>query len=360
MLGTPRPTVSIIIKALNEERRIAGAIESALAALQGFGGEVILADCASNDRTVEIAAKYPIKIARMSKIEDRSCGAACQLGYQYSSGRYICLIDGDMRLREGFLSAAVRFLEENLEVAGVAGSLIEQEKENLEFIMEAEFEPVRRPPGPAPVLEGTGMYRREAITSVSYFGDRNLHAGEDLDLAARLKAEGWKLARLNLPFVDHYGHSGDAYRLLLRRWKTRYAFGNGEAIRASLGKSHFWPLLQMMKKSIFQLSLVHAWWFCLLVLPFIAGGAEQATLTIAILGLLPFAVIALRYRSIRRGIYRVVFLNFNAAAIWPGLLRRAYSDPADWIDSTLIRDPAVVDRRAAELLRDNLEPQAQR
>jgi glycosyltransferase involved in cell wall biosynthesis len=45
-------TVSIIIKAFNEERHIASCIESALAALDGMAGEVILADGASTDRTV--------------------------------------------------------------------------------------------------------------------------------------------------------------------------------------------------------------------------------------------------------------------------------------------------------------------
>ena len=56
------PLVSIIIKALNEERRIALAIESALAALSGIDGEVILADGGSTDRTLEIAREYPIVI----------------------------------------------------------------------------------------------------------------------------------------------------------------------------------------------------------------------------------------------------------------------------------------------------------
>ena len=60
-----RPTVSVIIKAFNEEQHIAGAIESALAALAGIDGEVILADGASTDRTVEIAKKYPVKIVRL-------------------------------------------------------------------------------------------------------------------------------------------------------------------------------------------------------------------------------------------------------------------------------------------------------
>ena len=46
------PAVSIIIKALNEERYIATAIESALIALAGLDGEVILADSGSSDRTI--------------------------------------------------------------------------------------------------------------------------------------------------------------------------------------------------------------------------------------------------------------------------------------------------------------------
>ena len=49
------PRVSVIIKALNEQKRIAVSIESALTAISAVGGEVILADSCSTDRTVEIA-----------------------------------------------------------------------------------------------------------------------------------------------------------------------------------------------------------------------------------------------------------------------------------------------------------------
>ena len=55
-------------------------------------GEVILADSASTDRTIEIAAKYPIKIVTLQPVEDRSCGTGVQLAYQYSAGRF-CLFD---------------------------------------------------------------------------------------------------------------------------------------------------------------------------------------------------------------------------------------------------------------------------
>ena len=112
MLEKFQPTVSVIIKALNEERHIASAIESALAALEGTPGEVILADAASTDRTVEIARRYPIKIVQLNNTKERSCGAGAQLGFQHSNGQYLCLMDGDMQLHAGFLSAAIQFLEE--------------------------------------------------------------------------------------------------------------------------------------------------------------------------------------------------------------------------------------------------------
>src|SRR5258706_5393504 len=127
------PTVSIIIKALNEQRHVAAAIESALAALGGIDGEVILADSGSRDRTIEIARRYPIKIVQLINTAERSCGIGAQLGFQYSRGRYLCLIDGDMQLHDDFLPAAFDFLAKNPTVAGVGGFIIDREISNLEF-----------------------------------------------------------------------------------------------------------------------------------------------------------------------------------------------------------------------------------
>src|SRR6185437_6390909 len=106
-------------KALNEERYIALAVESALAALAGLDGEIILADSASTDRTIEIAARYPITIVCLDHVEDRSCGAGAQLAYQYCSGDYVCIVDGDMTLNAGFLQTAIEYLGEHKDVAGV-------------------------------------------------------------------------------------------------------------------------------------------------------------------------------------------------------------------------------------------------
>ena len=97
--------VSVIIKALNEEKRIAAAIESALHAIRTVGGEVILADSFSTDRTVEIAQAYPIRIVQLAHPEDRRCGVGPQLGYQHSRGEFVYILDGDMEMLDAPLPA---------------------------------------------------------------------------------------------------------------------------------------------------------------------------------------------------------------------------------------------------------------
>ena len=233
---TKPPTVSIIIKALNEERRIALAIESALAALVGIDGEVILADGGSTDRTIEIAQKYPIVIVQLNRIEDRCCGSGAQLGFQYSRGQYLMLMDGDQQLRPTFLPAALAALRQDPKLAGAGGAIVECNVDNEEYEQRSRrIDPDGRA-GPVTRLNGSGLYRRTAIASVGYLTDRNLHGGEELDLGSRLHAAGWALTKIDGPIVDHHPHIGNAYRLLLRRIRNKNASGAGELFK--IGRAH--------------------------------------------------------------------------------------------------------------------------
>ncbi len=338
------PDVTIIIKALNEQRHIAAAIESAIAALEGMRGEIILADSASTDRTVEIAAQYPIKIVRLTRIADRSCGAGVQLGYQYSAGRYVCLIDGDMRLHRPFLPAAIAFLETHPQFAGVGGMIVECETGNFEYVKRASAADPDRLPGEVKRLDCGGMYRREAIEATGYMGDRNLHGGEEFEFGARLRARGWRLARIDVPAVDHHGHSGNPYALLRRRWATGFAFSTGEILRGTFGQSAFWLVLHKLRWELFLFAAVHGWWLALIATPFLVRGPVAATLAVAALALFPFAAMSLRCRSIGLGLYSVAAWNVYAAGLWPGLLRQRV-DPARWIASTVLRDAATPGNR---------------
>lgn len=332
--------VSIVIKALNEERHIAAAIESALVAAEGMNAEVILADSASTDRTVEIARRYPVKIVRMTNVKDRSCGAGAQLGFQYATGRYVYLIDGDMRMRPDFLAAALRFLQDHPNCGGVGGLLVEHETENLEYVKRRNREYAVRKPGAVARLDGGGLFRRAAIMSAGYLTDRNLHGGEELELGARLTAAGWKLARLDLPDVDHYGHSGNAYSLLLRRLRTGVSWANGEVLRAAAGRRHFGAVVDSLKRMLTLVAFVHVWWAGIIAALTLSRSATQSMLLVAAIALFPILVMAWRSRSLSVGAYSVAAWQVNAIGFWLGLLRRR-ALPTDWIESEVVQDESA-------------------
>jgi GT2 family glycosyltransferase len=332
-----RPNVSIIIKALNEEGHIAAAIESAIAALDGVGGEIVLADSASTDRTVDIGVNYPIKIVTLISRADRSCGAGVQLGYQYSAGDYICLLDGDMQLHGQFLPTAIAFLKKNPEFAGVGGLIVERETANLEYVKRATAVDFDRLPGEVNRLDCGGVYRRAAIENVGHLGDRNVHGGEELELALRLRARRWRLARIDVPAIDHHGHSGSSYALLRRRWTSRFAFSSGEILRATFGTRAFMLAIRKMRRDLLLFAAVHAWWLALIATPFAIGGFGAAAAGVALLAALPFVAMSVRARSVGIGIYSVAAWNVYAAGLWPGLFRRRV-DPGRWIESVVIRD----------------------
>lgn len=310
--------VSVIIKALNEEAKIAATIESALAAIAKLDGEVILADSLSTDHTVEIAQKYPIKIAQLTRPEDRGCGVGAQLGYQHSEGEYLYVLDGDMLMRPGFLESAIELMEKAPEVAGVGGRLVERNTDSLEFQARLARAPVNMQPGTVDRLDGGGLYRRSAIERVGYLTNRNLHSYEELDLATRLRSAGYKLVRIPVDAVDHFGHTTDAFELLKRRWRSRYIFGIGEVVRASLGKPHQGLLLKDLRELRVYL-VATCWILASMLLCLMAAMGVVPWLAPLALALAPGVLMSIRRRSVKLGMYAVTSWVFHAAALFVGL-----------------------------------------
>lgn len=328
-------TVSVIIKTLNEEEKIAATIESALAAIARVGGEVVVADSGSRDRTLAIAAGYPVTIARIEPPALPSCGIGPQLGYQYSRHPFLCLIDGDMTLDPDFLPQALAFLEDNPAVAGVTGHVEEKAVANLEFARRATRDAPEKRVGPVDRMNGGGLYRRAAIEDVGYFSDRNLHGYEEFELGARLRDAGWRLHRLDRRFVGHYGHTENSYRLLLRRWRSKYLFGIGELLRASLGRRYFLRLFGELPELKLWLA-IYLWWGLSLALLVLVPG--KALALAVVFGLFAAVVLAMgvRKRSLSMGLYTVVAWFFHAAALPVGFLRRR-REPSAPIESRLLQ-----------------------
>jgi glycosyltransferase involved in cell wall biosynthesis len=337
-------SVSVVIKTLNEEANVAAAIESALRAVHALGGEVVLADSCSSDRTIEIASAYPIRIVQLADPAERSCGIGPQLGFQHSLGEYVYLLDGDMQLIPGFIERALAFLAQHPEVAGVGGRITECNLGSLEFLERALRKEPHRAPGVVDRLDSGGLYRRMAIQEVGYLSDRNLHSYEEFDLAVRLRSRGWKLWRVPIDAIGHHGHETPPYELLVRRWRSGYTFGMGEMVRSAVGQQ--WMRLVWRDQRELRIYLgVLVWWAALLSTPLWPVPWPLRAAAFAVMALLPFAVMSLRKRSAVRGLYSVTSWCFNAAGLVRGYLRhrRPAHEP---IASRVLREPGDPARTA--------------
>lgn len=331
----PRCSVSVIIRAFNEEKNIAAAIESSLAAVAEVGGEVVLADAHSTDRTVEIASNYPIRIVQLLDPGERCSGVTPQLGYQHSRGEYVYLLDGDMRMISGFLPRAMAFLAQHPEAAGVAGRMVDIDAEEP-----VGREPARsRPTGAAKAdrLEGGALFRRRAIQESGYLSDRNLHSLEEFDLAVRMRALGWKLWRIPVDAASRDDQAVAPGKQLLRRWRSGAVCGVGELLRAAVAR----PRLRLVLRGNPELrSSLHtlAWWCLMLSVQWWPLPAPARIGCFAALAVLPWLLLLATTRSPSAAFYTLLASCVNAAGLLRGLLHRP-RPPREPIASRVLQEP---------------------
>lgn len=308
--------ITVGIKALNEEAKIARAIASAQQAVAPFGGVVVLADSGSRDATVEIGRRAGIIVVQLADTSERCCGAGAQLAFQHADAEFFCLIDGDMELAPGFLDAALAVLRAHPRVAGVGGQVTERNLSSQEFRIKAAAMAgeAHRRAGLVDRLDGGGVYRTAAIRDVGYFGDRNLHSFEEFDLAARLSAAGWQLMRVDAASVFHDGHSG-GYPLIARRLRSGYLDGAGEVLRAGIGAKHFGYVLRHLGHLRWA-AAIGGWWLVVL------ASLLCWPLLVPVLLALPVLLLAWRRGGLALGCYSFLLWNATALGIVRGLLRR--------------------------------------
>ncbi|WP_036303677.1 glycosyltransferase [Methylotenera sp. L2L1] len=326
--------VSIIIKALNEQDNIERVLRSALAAASEVNGEVILADSLSTDDTIEIAKKFPVKIVQLTNHHERCCGIGAQLGYQYAQGEFVYVLDADMEIEIEFLRQALELMATNHSLAGIGGILQEMHLDNLEFQARVQRAPVDMQAGDVNHISGGGLYRHSAIDEIGYLTNRNLHSYEEFELGIRLRTAGWRLVRLPIISVKHYGHTMPAYRLLRKRWKSRYSQGLGELIRASFGKDHMSLLMREMTDIKLYLGVMFWWMSLLMILVMVRPWSIMLAMFISLLAL-PFVAMVIKKGNFPLGIYSVVAWQYLSAGMVLGLMRKQIN-PSESIASNVL------------------------
>jgi glycosyltransferase involved in cell wall biosynthesis len=329
--------VSIVIKALNEERNIERALRSALIAIDVLGGagEVILADSLSSDRTIEIAATFPVRIVQLEDAKDRCCGVGAELGMRVAAGQYVYVLDADMEIDCSFLPSALAALEADPKLAGVAGVVEEMCVSNYAFKGRAGRVSSVNASTNLIYLDGGALYRRLAIEEVGYLTNRNLHANEELELGIRLVHAGWRLQRLNILAARHYGHTDTSYSLLVRRWRSRYAWGHGEILRQTWNHQYFWLVVRHLRVLRVTAFSFLVWLFIGFLTWFLGPVSALASGLILWLGVI--IVMAIRKHSLGAAVYAFVSWHFNLAAIIAGWFRQPLGNPVGHFRYRILR-----------------------
>jgi glycosyltransferase involved in cell wall biosynthesis len=216
MHSYPRVTVGLCVK--NAAPTVKAAVKSILR--QDYPHEfmdIIVVDGCSQDNTLsivkELLAKSDFKYVILR--ENVGLGYARQMVVDTTNSDYIAWVDGDVILPKDHITKQVYFMEKNPKVGigrarygilrreGVVAFL-----ENLPFVVEC-LKHKKIAPLEISGTEGS-IYRVKAIKQVGGFDKRITGAGEDIDVAYRIRSAGWFTCITDAVF----------YEICRRTWKS--------------------------------------------------------------------------------------------------------------------------------------------
>ena len=244
------PAFAAVAIGRNEGDRLRRCLQSVTAA-----SPIFYVDSGSEDGSCEWARSVGASVINLDLARPFTAARARNAGFEAivahdSHCRYVQFIDGDCEMVEDWPHNAICFLESHPDVAAVAGRRRERfpGRSVYNWLCDCEW---AGPAGEAIAFGGDVMMRRAALEAVGGYRD-DMIAGEEPELAVRLRAEGWHIWRLEREMTIH-----DAEITRFGQWWRRslrggYAYALGVHLHGSSPERHkvresrrawFWGLL---------------------------------------------------------------------------------------------------------------------
>ena len=197
MISPASPRFSLIIPARNEEACLGPLLDSVDRARERYAGgaaqvEVVVADNASTDATVDLARRRGCRVARE---ERRIIAAVRNAGARSARGEVLAFVDADSRIHPETFNAIDRALARGNVIGGATGVRLERLSAGIAATVALMM----------PMVWVTGMdtgvvfCREEDFQAIGGYDER-LRVAEDVDFLWRLrrrgKEQGKRLARV--------------------------------------------------------------------------------------------------------------------------------------------------------------------
>jgi GT2 family glycosyltransferase len=227
------PDVSVVIVNWNTLKYICDCLNSLLRAGKGYTREIIVVDNASCDGSADVVARQFPGVSVIRNAENVGFARANNIGIRRAAGRYICIVNPDVVVRDGCIENLMRFMDQNPGV-GIAGPRILNSDGSVQiscrhfptiwnnlcqslglnrlFPKSAFFSDWLMSYWPhdgirsVDVLSGCfWIVRREAINQVGLLDEDFFIYGEDIDWCRRFHKAGWDVMFYPESAVIHFG-----------------------------------------------------------------------------------------------------------------------------------------------------------
>ena len=216
--------ISIIIPTINEANNLP-LLLSDLSIIEKEG-EIVIVDCGSKDRTIDIAKIYGAKIY---KSKERNRGLQLDMGANNSSGDWLMFLHADSRLTHNWFREINSVLKRNKNYIYYFKFKVNHKKmifRVLEILVNLRSKFFNQPYGDQGLI----------IHKTNYFknnGFRKIPLMEDVDFLRRLKNKK-NLKQLNLPIFisSRKWERTNIFLQAIKNWNFRRRWLNGESLKS--------------------------------------------------------------------------------------------------------------------------------
>jgi len=216
--------ISIIIPTINEANNLP-LLLSDLSSIQKEG-EIIIVDCGSEDKTIDIANIYGAKVI-ISK--ERNRGLQLDIGAKNSKGEWLIFLHADTRLTHDWFKKINSFLEGNKNIIYYFEFKINHKKiiyRFLEILVNIRSKFFKQPYGDQGLIIHRTIYFKNN-------GFRNIPLMEDVDFLMRLNKKK-DLKQLNFPIFisSRKWERTNIFLQAIKNWHFRRRWLKGESLKS--------------------------------------------------------------------------------------------------------------------------------